>query len=198
MARPKRLGKKYDSFYTKIKDYQKRMLLWTQSNNKQNVKRFSGEYSALTQLRLDIKHKINTHLDGAITFPTILQYGTIRQEFYENTISFKLAVDPDLDDYPALLQQEKDVRKKMEEDTQDFIMEVFNEERIRNLLAVIFFSQYNDGWKKGFEDYRISVAELMLRYSIELLQRHAKQPFLFGQLHNALEIASLIKQQRTN
>jgi len=197
MAKPKRIGKKYDSFQDKIIDYQKRTLLWLQSENRKSTN-FSGEYNALTQLRLDIKEKINMGLDGALTLPGIVQYGIAKETFLDEITTPKLSNDPNLINFPVLLRQKNDSRKKMEIDTQDFISEVFNEKRIQSLLDVIFFGNYEVGWKKGFDEYRIVIAELMTRYCLKYLQSHVMQPTLFGQLRAAAEIADLIKKMKIN
>jgi len=196
MAKPKRLGKKYDSFNDKVKDYHKRKITWSLKDWKeQEPDRFRGEYNALTQLKSEIRNKIEMYLDGVILFSRIVQYGTIEHNPHEGAYE-EVVKDPTLSYYPKLLKKEDGVRKKIENEVQEFISEIFNEDRMSKILFTIFFSDYKKSVDKEHEDYRIIMAELMLNYAIDTLQRHAESPMLFGELNKAKEIAALVRKQR--
>ena len=134
-------------------------------------------------------------MNGAIQFADIVQYGTTGKIYYDH-LSDQLSKDTDLKDYPSLLQKNDQVRKKIEKEAQEFIMEIFSEKFLRIILSTVFFNQYEKKWEKEFEDYRINIATLMIEYATELLQRHAKLNVLFGYLNDTREIARFVRDAR--
>jgi len=197
MARPKRIGHKYDSFMDKIKDYQLRKTLWLEKYwNVKNPDKFQGDYNALTQLKADIRERIGEHLDGALLFPRITQYGTVVRSPYNDTLNEDLVKDKKLLSY-SLLAKDKGVRKKIENETQEFVADIFSQDVFKKILDIIFFGQYNEPLDKKHVKYKIIIAEMMMREAVITLQRHT-EPFLHGQLGNALEIATFIKNQNAD
>ena len=197
MARPKRQGTKYDSFSEKIADYQMRKTLWLEKHWEEKAPdKFQDDYNALTQLKRDAKERIEEHLDGALLFSRIVQYGTLPRSPYNSAPYVDLVKNNKLADY-TLLNKDKEVRKKMENETQEFIADIFNKDRMEKILDAIFFGPYNEPLEKNHERYRIIIAEMMMQYATVTLQRHTES-FLFGQLRNAMEVATFIKKQNTS
>jgi hypothetical protein len=197
MARPKRIGKKYDSFNDKIIDYQIRKTLWTERNSaKKGPDKFQGDYNPLSQLKSEIKNKIEDHLDGALLYSRIIQYGSLPRTPYNDKPFGDLKNNEEIKNFTLLNKHEK-VRKEIEKETQEFISKIFTANRINEILKAIFFGYNKPGLEKEQEKYLITISEMLMAHAIQFLQQ-GTEPFLSRQLETAMEIVKFIKKNKVS
>ena len=101
-------GQKFNSFYDKVVDYQKRKFLIIKNDAEMdNEGKYTNEYKALSKAKKDIIDKIQNTLDGALTFTEIISYGNFSKDAREQwSRTRELSKDPKLEDY--IFKDEKD------------------------------------------------------------------------------------------
>lgn len=165
-------GQKYNSFYDKIKDYQKRKLLLEEKAEKKKVAgEYSKEYYALIKAKKDIRDRIEESLDGVLDFSAIVRMGRIKKNNRPQMYEFKrLGTDKELESYD--FADESDIKKEIEDDMREFIRSIFNEERIERLLVELFPGEKIEKLEQEDIDYRRNIASIMTILSVSELQKH--------------------------
>lgn len=188
-------GQKFNSFYDKIVDYQKRKLLIIK-NDAQRVHagEYTKEYKTLSKAKKDILDKIKSTLDGALTFSEIVAYGDTSKEGREQwTRTRELSKDPNLEDY-IFQGESKKIKQELYDHSNEFAMNAFDEKTIDRLLDSVFSYGSSD---EIVREYRINVAKKMLKKSIGELKQHLPiewEMFLTPKLDEAVAICDTINK----
>jgi len=200
------IGQKFDSFFDKVIDYQKRKLLLIVNNTeKDDQGNFSNEYKTLAKAKKDIRDKAKNILDGTLTFSEIISYGELSKNAREQwPRTRELSSDSRLKDY--IFRDEKDeIKALLYHQTQEFVMDVFDKNTIKRLLDNLFFYGYSKKsfeqvqlvTKEKFENYKIDIAKEMAKRSINELKKYLPREwkeFLTPKLDEALAICDTIKK----
>lgn len=200
------IGQKFNSFYDKVIDYQKRKLLLIVNNTeKDDQGNFSNEYKTLAKAKKDIRDKAKNILDGTLTFSEIISYGELSKNAREQwSRTRELSSDSRLKDY--IFRDEKDeIKALLYHQTQEFVMDVFDKNTIKRLLDNLFFYGYSKKsfeqvalvTKGKFENYKIDIAKEMAKRSINELKKYLPREwkeFLTPKLDEALAICDTIKK----
>lgn len=200
------IGQKFNSFYDKVIDYQKRKLLLIVNNTeKDDQGNFSNEYKTLAKAKKDIRDKAKNILDGTLTFSEIISYGELSKNAREQWSSTReLSSDSRLKDY--IFRDEKDeIKALLYHQTQEFVMDIFDKNTIKRLLDNLFFYGYSKKsfeqvqlvTKEKFENYKIDIAKEMAKRSINELKKYLPREwkeFLTPKLDEALAICDTIKK----
>lgn len=200
------IGQKFNSFYDKVIDYQKRKLLLIVNNTeKDDQGNFSNEYKTLAKAKKDIRDKAKNILDGTLTFSEIISYGELSKNAREQwSRTRELSSDSRLKDY--IFRDEKDeIKALLYHQTQEFVMDVFDKNTIKRLLDNLFFYGYSKKsleqvqlvTKEKFENYKIDIAKEMAKRSINELKKYLPREwkeFLTPKLDEALAICDTIKK----
>jgi len=200
------IGQKFDSFFDKVINYQKRKLLLIVNNTeKDDQGNFSNEYKTLAKAKKDIRDKAKNILDGTLTFSEIISYGELSKNAREQwSRTRELSSDSRLKDY--IFRDEKDeIKALLYHQTQEFVMDVFDKNTIKRLLDNLFFYGYSKKsfeqvqlvTKEKFENYKIDIAKEMAKRSINELKKYLPgewKEFLTPKLDEALAICDTIKK----
>ncbi len=209
MPKPRKLGKRYDSFIDKIEDYHTRSLLWNSKHSETgSAGGFDSEYNALTKARSDIKSKISEQLDAAIYFSSVIQWASVHNIKKRKTITdfsnyslkdefVKLENSQKMSDYLKNFRRDDVVGQKLANDQIDFVMNIFNETRISKILDIIFYPAYYVAHPEPEEEYRFNISFLILKKASEYIKDyyllHQESKFLENEFDKALQIVNLIK-----
>ena len=198
--------KKFNPFYNKVVDYQKRKLSQiVNKTDKDNRGNYSKEYSALSKSKNDIIRKAKNILDGTLTFSEIISYGEISKNARNQwSRTQELSLDSNLRDY-TFKDETDEIKAGLYHQTQEFVMDVFNEKTVKRLLDNIFFYGYSKishdkiqmVIDEEFENYKIGIAKEMAKQSINELKKYLPvewEEFLTPKLDEALAICDTIKK----
>jgi len=198
--------KKFNPFYDKVVDYQRRKLLLLLDNAEKNKQgKFSKEYSTLSKSKNDIIRKSKNILDGTLTFSEIISYGEISKNARNQwSRTQELSLDSNLRDY-TFKDETDEIKAGLYHQTQEFVMDVFNEKTVKRLLDNIFFYGYSKishdkiqmVIDEEFENYKIGIAKEMAKQSINELKKYLPvewEEFLTPKLDEALAICNTIKK----
>ncbi len=199
-------GQKFNSFYEKVVDYQKRKLILTIKKAEKDKKgKYTKEYKTLLKAKKDILDKTKNTLDGTLTFSEIISYGELSKNAREQwSRTRELSNDSKLKNY--IFRDERDeIKAILYYQTQEFVMDVFDEKIVKRLLDNIFFSGYSKKpleqiqltVDEKFENYKINIAKEMARRSINELKKYLPvewNEFLIPKLDEALAICDTINK----
>jgi len=201
-------GQKFNSFYEKVVDYQKRKLILTIKKAEKDKKgKYTKEYKTLLKAKKDILDKTKNTLDGTLTFSEIISYGELSKNAREQwSRTRELSNDSRLKNY-IFRDERNEIQAILYHQTQEFVMDVFDEKTVKRLLDNIFFSGYS---KKSlekiqiitnaeFENYKINVAKEMAKRSINELKKYLPaewRKFLTPKLDEAISICDTIARNQ--
>lgn len=198
-------GQKFNSFYDKVVDYQKRKLrLLSKKAEKDKKGKYTKEYKTLLKAKKDIVDKAKDTIDGALTFSEVISYGGLSNARPQWPTTVKLSKDPKLKNYT--FKDEKDeIKAILYHQTEEFVLDIFNEKIIERLLNNIFFhSTSKRSLEKiqfiqnhEFENYQISIAKKLVRKSIDELKDHLPiqwKDFLIPKLDEVVAICDMINK----
>jgi len=199
-------GQKFNSFYDKVVNYQKRKLVLTVKKGEKDTKgKFTKEYKTLLKAKKDILDKAKNNLDGTLTFSEIISYGELSKNARKQwSRTLELSENPMLKDY-IFKDENNEIKSLLYHQTQEFVMEVFNTKIIKRMLDNVFFSGYS---KKSleqiqlitdgeFENYKINIAKEIAKRSINELKKYLPtewNEFLTPKLDEALAICDTINK----
>lgn len=205
-------GEKYNSFYDKIVDYQIRKLRMLKNESKKDgAGGFSSEYKTLVKAKKDIKDRITESIDGILLFTEIISTGFYKKKIQEKTSRINPRKDNELINF-RLMDEPVEIRHELIKEYNNFVSDVFNEERIKQIIDMIFEynrnivknKMINDGKKIVTEEYKLSdyeaeyminVARLMVIKSIGELKKYLDpeySKYLEEDLARVVEICNLI------